>query len=130
MPQTTEAYDLQGRTVVDVDGEKIGKIDELYYDQEGGQPEWALVNTGLFGTKKTFVPIRSATPSGEDLQVPLDKNLVKDAPRVEADQELSEQEEQMLFEHYGVPDTTEGSTTAQGAPRTAQDAAGGDGVQE
>jgi uncharacterized protein (TIGR02271 family) len=118
MPNTTEAYDARGRTLVDRSGEKIGKIDELYYDQEGGQPEWALVNTGLFGTKKTFVPIRSANPAGEDLQVPVSKDQVKDAPRIDADQQLSEQEEQRLFEHYGVPYTTDGSTTAQGAPNT------------
>ena len=54
MPKTTEAYDFRGRTLVDGDGEKIGKIDDLYYDAQGGQPEWALVNTGLFGTKKTL----------------------------------------------------------------------------
>ena len=38
MPDTTEAYDFHDRTVVDQNGQKIGKIDELYYDQEGGQP--------------------------------------------------------------------------------------------
>ena len=119
MPQTTEAYDFQGRTLVDQDGEKIGKIDELYYDERGGQPEWALVNTGLFGTKKTFVPIRSVSPAGEDLQVPVTKDQVKDAPRIDADQELTEQQERQLFDHYDVPYTTEGSTTATGAPGAA-----------
>jgi uncharacterized protein (TIGR02271 family) len=126
MPQTTEGYDFQGRTVVDEAGQKIGKIDELYYDQEGGQPEWALVNTGLFGTKKTFVPIAAASPDGEDLRVPVTKDQVKQAPHMDADQELSEGEERRLFEHYGVPYTTEGSTTAQGAPGTATETAGTD----
>jgi uncharacterized protein (TIGR02271 family) len=116
VPETTAAYDFQGRTVIDADGEKIGKVDELYYDQEGGQPEWALVNTGLFGTKKTFVPLAGARPSAEDVRVPVTQEQVKDAPRIDADQELSESEERQLFEHYGVPYTTEGSTTAQGAP--------------
>jgi uncharacterized protein (TIGR02271 family) len=115
MPKTTEAYDFRGRTLIDGDGEKIGKIDELYYDAQGGQPEWALVNTGLFGTKKTFVPIRSGSASGEDLKVPVSKEQVKDAPRIDADQELSESEERQLFDHYGVPYTTEGSTAAAGS---------------
>jgi uncharacterized protein (TIGR02271 family) len=130
MPETTEAYDFRGRTLIDEAGEKIGKVDELYYDSEGGQPEWALVNTGLFGTKKTFVPIRSGSPTGEDVQVPVSKDQVKDAPRVDVDQELSEHEERALFEHYGVPYTTEGSTTAQGAPGTAGNGAAGDGYDE
>lgn len=126
MRQTTEAYDFQGRTLVDHDGEKIGKIDELYYDERGGQPEWALVTTGLFGTKKTFVPIRDASPTGEDLQVPVTKDQVKDAPRVDADQELSEQQERQLFDHYQVPYTTEGSTTAAGASGAAAQTMTGD----
>ncbi len=126
MPETTEGYDFRDRTLVDSGGEKIGKIDELYFDEEGGQPDWALVNTGLFGAKKTFVPIRSARPNGEDLQVPVTKQQVKDAPRIDTDQELSEGEERRLFEHYGVPYTTEGSTTAQGAPAAGQRSAGYD----
>jgi uncharacterized protein (TIGR02271 family) len=112
MAQTTHAYDFHGRTLIDNTGEKIGKVEEVYADAEGGQPEWALVHTGLFGTKKTFVPIRGARPEGEDLRVGIAKDQVKGAPGVESDGELSETEERQLFEHYGVPYTTEGSTTA------------------
>ena len=126
MPDTTEAYDFRGRTLIDGEGEKIGKIDELYYDEQGGQPEWALVNTGLFGTKKTFVPIRSASPAGEDVKVPVSKEQVKDAPRLDADQELSESEERELFDHYGVPYTTEGSTTATSSAASGQHGTGRD----
>jgi uncharacterized protein (TIGR02271 family) len=114
MAQTTHAYDFHGRTLIDNSGDKIGKVEEVYTDADGGQPEWALVHTGLFGTKKSFVPIRGARPEGEDLRVGIAKDQVKDAPGVESDGELSEAEERQLFEHYGVPYTTEGSTTAEG----------------
>jgi uncharacterized protein (TIGR02271 family) len=114
MTQFTEAYDFRGRTLVDRDGEKIGTVDEVYTDQEGGQPEWALVHTGLLGMKRSFVPLRGASANGEHVRVTVDKQAVKDAPGVDADQQLSEAEEQQLFEHYGVPYTTEGSTTAHG----------------
>ena len=113
----TEAYDFGGRALVDRNGEKIGTVDEIYADREGEQPAWALVHTGLLGTSKHFVPLRGASPSGEDVRVMVDKQAVKDSPSVEADQELSEVEEQRLFEYYGVPYTTEGSTApAQGRP--------------
>ena len=59
------------------------------------------------------MPLRGASPSGEDVHVTVDKQAVKDSPSVEADEELSEAEERRLFEHYGVPYTTEGSTTAR-----------------
>jgi len=102
MTELTEAYDFRGRTLIDRDGDKIGKIDDVYTDRQASQPEWALVNTGLFGTKKTFVPLRAAQPVGEDLRVPLEKAQVKDAPRIEADGELSEREERQLYTHYDV----------------------------
>jgi uncharacterized protein (TIGR02271 family) len=102
MTEVTEAYGFEGRTMLDRDGDKIGKIDDVYEDRQTGQPEWALVNTGLFGTKKTFVPLRGAQPVGEDVRVPLEKAHVKDAPGIEADGELSESEERQLFTHYDL----------------------------
>ena len=116
MTQFTEAYDFGGRTLVDRDGEKIGTVDDVYTDRDGGQPEWARVHTGLLGTSRSFVPLRGAAPSGENVRVMVDKQAVKDSPSVEADRELSEAQEQQLFEHYGVPYTTEGSSTAQDVP--------------
>jgi uncharacterized protein (TIGR02271 family) len=118
MTDLTEAYGFEGRTLVDRDGDKIGKIDELYTDQASGRPEWALVNTGLFGTKKTFVPLSGAEPAGEDVRVPVEKAQVKDAPGIEADGALAEDEERRLFEHYGVDYTTTGTTTATDGPAT------------
>jgi uncharacterized protein (TIGR02271 family) len=102
MTELTEAYGFQGRTMLDRDGDKIGKIDDIYEDKQTGQPEWALVNTGLFGTKKTFVPLRGAAPAGEDVRVPVKKAHVKDAPGIDADGELSETEERELFTHYDL----------------------------
>jgi len=120
MPESTEAYEWQGRTIVGSDGGKIGKISDIYEDPQTGKPEWATVNTGLFGTKSNFVPLTGASPDGENVRAQVTKDQVKDAPGVEADGELSEQEEQRLFEHYNVPYTTEGSTTAQGQPSGGQ----------
>ena len=96
----TEAYDWKGRKIVDNDGDKVGKIEEIYEDTGSGQPEWALVNTGMFGSKSNFVPLAGAHPSGEDVQVSFTKDQVKDAPGIEADGALSAQEERELYEHY------------------------------
>jgi uncharacterized protein (TIGR02271 family) len=108
----THAYDWNGRTLKDRDGEKIGTIDALYLDQETDKPEWALVNTGLFGTKSSFVPLAGAAPRGEDVVVKVEAQQVKDAPKMEPDEQLSEQQEAELFRHYGIDYTTEGSVTA------------------
>jgi uncharacterized protein (TIGR02271 family) len=100
--EMTEAYDWNGRTVVDSDGDKIGKVDQIYYANDDGTPEWLTVNTGLFGTKTNFVPIDGSRPSGEDIQVAYTKDQVKDAPGVDPDGELSQTEERELWTHYGL----------------------------
>jgi uncharacterized protein (TIGR02271 family) len=120
--EMTDVYEWQGRNMVGSDGEKIGKITDIYEDPATGKPEWATVSSGLFGGKSNFVPLAGASPEGEDVRAQVTKDQVKDAPGVQADGELSEQEEQRLFEHYNVPYTTEGSTTAQGAPANGESA--------
>ena len=102
MPDLDTVRSWQGATMVDPDGDKIGTIDAIYVDDQTGEPEWALVNIGLFGTKSSFVPLAQASGSGDQVQVPYDKQLVKDAPRVDTDQHLSEAEEQQLWTHYGL----------------------------
>jgi uncharacterized protein (TIGR02271 family) len=93
---------LEGRPVLGTDGSKIGTVADVYFDKDTRQPEWALVTTGLFGTKHSFVPITNATTTGEGLQVPFTKDQVKDAPRLDDDGELSEDEELLLSQHYGM----------------------------
>jgi uncharacterized protein (TIGR02271 family) len=127
MTELTNAYDWSGRTVVSADGEKIGKIDELYLDHESDRPEWASVHTGLFGSKRSFVPLAGATAERENVRVPVFQDQVKSAPGIEPDGELSEQEEIALFEHYGLPYTEQGTVTATGdagAADTGHDVSG------
>jgi uncharacterized protein (TIGR02271 family) len=101
MTQVTEAYDWRGREIVGSDGEKIGRLDEIYLDQETETPEWATVNTGMFGSKRSFLPLQGARPEGEGVLVVVTKEQVKDAPRVDPDGELSHDEEAALYGHYG-----------------------------
>src|SRR5918995_907549 len=79
--QRDRILEFRGQNLVDADGDKVGSIEEIYLDAETNAPEWALVNTGLFGTKSTFVPLREATDDGGTLRVPYDKAKVKDAPK-------------------------------------------------
>ena len=115
----THEYDWQGRTLKDRNGDTIGTIDALYLDQQTDKPEWALVNTGLFGTKSSFVPLAGAAPRDEDVVVRVEAQRVKDAPKMAPDEELSEQQEAELFRHYGIDYTAEGSVTATDNARGA-----------
>jgi uncharacterized protein (TIGR02271 family) len=126
MPDASEVLEWRGRTAVGADGSKIGKIEEIYLDQETEQPEWALVHTGMFGSQATFVPIANASTHDDKVRVPFEKAQVKDAPKMDADGELSRQDEAALYSHYGLdygesrsdsglPEgTTNGDATADG----------------
>jgi len=138
MTQFDDYSTLQGTTLVDRDGDKIGKIDEIYEDAHTGRPEWALVNTGLFGSKSTFVPISQASQDSGQVRVPFEKAQVKDAPGVEPDGQLTTDEEQRLYQHYGLDwnsHTRDGDTgrfdggtgTATGTTDTARTDVGGPG---
>jgi uncharacterized protein (TIGR02271 family) len=108
----THKYDWQGRTLKDRNGDTIGTIDALYLDQQTDKPEWALVHTGLFGTKSSFVPLAGAASRDEDVVVRVEAQQVKGAPKMAPDEELSEQQEAELFRHYGIDYSPEGSVTA------------------
>ena len=101
MPDATNALEWRGRTAVDHEGNKLGKIEEIYLDRETDRPEWALVHTGLFGGRSSFMPLADARADGDQVIAPYSKEQVKDAPSVEADGELSSQEEEQLYRHYG-----------------------------
>ena len=100
-----------GQDVYDESGEKIGSAAEVYLDDETGQPEWVTVRTGLFGTKESFVPIRNADLTDDGLRVPVSKDRVKDAPKIDTDGHLSPQEEEELYRYYGMGTGAETTTT-------------------
>ncbi len=102
MAATDEILSWRGQNLVDQDGDKIGSIEEIYLDAETNEPEWALVNTGLFGTKHTFVPLKEATAASGGARVPYDKAKIKDAPKMDASGELSQSDEAQLYEYYGL----------------------------
>ena len=93
---------FRGQDLRDNDGGKIGSIEEIDLDTQTGEPEWALVHTGLFGRKQTFVPIRDATEGDGALRVPFDKAQVKDAPTVDPDGGLTQSEEADLYRYFGM----------------------------
>ena len=112
-----------GHDLVDETGTKIGKIEQIYVEDDSGQPEWLTVSTGMFGTKETFVPLRGMTSDGGVLVSPWDKSTVKDAPNIDADELLTEEEQARLYQHYGRgPGSSETRGTTSGdTARTGDD---------
>jgi uncharacterized protein (TIGR02271 family) len=102
MPTTEDIKTWRGHEARGSDGDKLGKIEDIYLDEQTGKPEWMAVKTGLFGGRVSFVPLAEASLEGDTVTVPYDKATVKDAPHAEADGQLSQQEEAQLYRHYGL----------------------------
>jgi uncharacterized protein (TIGR02271 family) len=126
-PSIDTVQSWQGRTMVDPAGDKLGTIDAIYLDDETGQPEWATVTSSLFGTKAAFVPLAQAQDTGDSVQVPYDKQQVKNAPSMEADGQLSQDEEAELYRHYGLDYSEHRSDSGLPAGERDRD---DDGVQD
>jgi uncharacterized protein (TIGR02271 family) len=129
--QRDELLQTRGQDLLDRDGDKIGSIEEIYLDTGSQTPEWALVKTGLFGSKSTFVPLRDASREGDVLRVPYEKDQIKDAPKIDPDGALSADEEAELYRHYGMDYTsaggngrTDGTQTTDTTERTSGGAPG------
>jgi hypothetical protein len=93
---------LQGTTVYDRNGEKIGSVGQVYTAGDPDQPLWASVNMGLFGTRETLVPLGDAEMRDDGMHVPFEKSFVKDAPNVDVGvaEPVSVEDADRLYEHY------------------------------
>ncbi|MFC5140020.1 DUF2382 domain-containing protein [Actinomycetospora rhizophila] len=98
----SDPRDLYGADVTGRHGEKLGKVETVYLDNQTQRPEWAAIKTGLFGIHISLVPLARADYQGGHLEVPYSKDDVQNAPHHDPGNELSVENEQQLFSHYGV----------------------------
>ena len=111
MPITeSDLTGLRNGNVVTTSGDKIGSIGQIYLDDQTGEPSFVTANTGLFGTSQSFVPLQGASVRDGDIVVDYDKDTVKNAPRIDDDGKLSPEEEDRLYEYYGLGAGTTQST--------------------
>ena len=107
-----------GKQLVDRDGERIGKLEDVYVDVETDEPMFGTVKEGLIGRHLTFVPLAGLTIGLDILQVTVSKAEVKTAPNIELrGDELSTADESILYHHYQInytpPDTERGRRLAR-----------------
>jgi sporulation protein YlmC with PRC-barrel domain len=94
--------DWRGKDVLDRDGEKIGKLEDVYVDTETDVEEFGTIKEGLISKHLTFVPLDDVTAAPDYLQVQVSKSLVKDAPNMDTDAEISTLDEAGLYRYYGM----------------------------
>ena len=108
--------DWRGQDVLDSNGEKLGKLEEVYYDGETDEPAFAAVKTGLVSKSITLVPLERASVGRDYLRVDRRKAVFKKAPSFETDSEFSLDDEAATYAHYSMDYTPAG----EGARRLAK----------
>ena len=104
--------ELRGTAVYDSAGDKIGEVEEIFYDEDTNRPEWIGIGTGFFGSKRVLVPVEGASYEERGLTVPYAKDQVKEAPDIDSD-EISHDTERELYAYYSLG----GGGRATPAPR-------------
>src|SRR5947199_10847334 len=92
----------RGRPVLDRDGEKVGTLGEIYLDDATDRPAYAGVNTGLFKRRESVVPLAGAQETADGIRLPHTAERIADAPNVEPDVALDDDEQQRLASHFGT----------------------------
>ncbi|MBA2442005.1 MAG: PRC and DUF2382 domain-containing protein [Rubrobacter sp.] len=106
--ERTDSYtaveeDYAGYTVRDTYGEKIGKVDDLFLD-ENDEPEYFGVKMDFLGTSATMLPFDIARVDRERgfIEVSQPKSTVKNGPAFDDDQEITAEYEREVREYYGL----------------------------
>ncbi len=90
-----------GQDVLDPSGDKLGKLDQLYWDTEIDAPAFAAVKSGTFGKHVTLVALGGASAGQSYLRVTVDKSTFKKAPHFDPEAELTAEDEMSAYEYYG-----------------------------
>ncbi|MDR7330358.1 PRC and DUF2382 domain-containing protein [Corynebacterium guangdongense] len=110
MATNRQIRELLDATAYDVDGDKLGKVNEVYINDNSGQPDFIEVNHGLFGMSSSLVPLRGHSLENDHLTLAFPKDRIKDAPNLDADAHLSREDQDRLYNHYGLSNTENRTT--------------------
>ncbi len=103
--QSTTVEQLQdsiGAPVYASDGDKIGAVDEIFFDNDTGKPEWLGIGKGVLSSKRVLVPLAGASAKDDAYYVPYSKEQVESSLDISGD-EISQETEAQLYAHYGLP---------------------------
>jgi hypothetical protein len=101
-PTVAEARAWTGHRLDEMTGQSVGRIDGIFVDEAGGEPEWLLVRLGRFA-HHTVVPARDAVTGVDHVWVPYGRDRIRSAPKIDPKATLTAAAERALLELYGIP---------------------------
>lgn len=98
---TTDCELWIGSALVDEGDRRLGTIEEIYFDEPTGCPQWLVVRHGRF-SKRSFVPLTDAKRIPDGIMTPYGQHTIGAAPRIATDEDLGEAQAQALYSHYDL----------------------------
>lgn len=95
---------LPGELVRDQEGRKLGPVKEIYAVGEDAIPMWVTVETptGVGRSRDVFIPIARLKQEGDEIRTPYSFEHIQESPKVQAGEELSEEDDHALRSYYSV----------------------------
>ena len=125
MAETNRIEDLANATAFDVDGDKVGGVQDVYVNDTSGQPDFVSVNHGLFGAGTSIVPLRGHTLRDGELHLAFPKDRINDAPDLDENGHLTTEDQDAFYRHYGLTETKDVTTYDTGRHAAAGAAGAG-----
>ncbi|WP_297591341.1 PRC and DUF2382 domain-containing protein [uncultured Corynebacterium sp.] len=125
MAEINRIEDLANATAFDVDGDKVGGVQDVYVNDTSGQPDFVSVNHGLFGAGTSIVPLRGHTLRDGELHLAFPKDRIEDAPDLDENGHLTTEDQDAFYRHYGLTETKDVTTYDTGRHAAAGAAGAG-----
>lgn len=110
-----------GQEVVDAEGERVGKLEEVYYSAGTNEAVLALVKSGVFGRHTSLVPLAGASVGREYLRLASSaKQIAQSGSEVEARDTLDANAARQVADAYGVEVPDEDLESATSINRRAR----------
>lgn len=127
MTTSQQIRDSRGSQVIGEQGVKLGKITEIYQDEQSGRPEFMSVKPGMLTSgSEALVPVESASVDEEAVHVPYSRETVQNAPEADGEGRITPEQEQELARHYSLNSTYGMATTSSDGGQSTTSSDGGE----
>ena len=103
----------RGEHVLDSGGQRVGKIDAVYYDPGDEAPGYVCLRAGLFGRRPVLVPLAGASAKDVPLRLAYTRQQIKGAPAFEPGSALEDEQVRQIFDHYELEGPGPGDRAAR-----------------
>jgi uncharacterized protein (TIGR02271 family) len=118
---TKQAEELIGARVADDDGQAVGTVQQIFYDDSDGKPVWARIRAG---TRDRFIPLGGSSVTKDGLTVPFRTQQILSGPEISAERHISLAQTEQLNRHFGLTVPAQGGqprvTTQRGDTQPGQ----------